>query len=89
MKAALELLRNQVQSLAGRYSDQKKRSALEQAFQILEAELHRSHVQSQRIMQLLRGIIAAQPGSAKAVNQFLRTPSVARVMNAGGNYHLK
>ena len=88
MKDALEMLRTQVQSLAGRFSGQKKCSELERAFAILEAELNRSHVQSQRIMQLLRGIIAAQPGSAKAVNQFLRTPSVAKVMNAGGNFDL-
>ncbi len=89
MKIALEMLRTQVLTLAGRYSEPKTRGELEQALKILETELHSSQIQSQRIMLLLRGIMAAQPGSAKAVNQFLRTPSVARIMNAGGDFHLK
>ncbi len=63
MKIALEMLRTQVLSLAGRYSEPKRRGELEQALIILETELHSSQIQSQRIMLLLRGIMAAQPGS--------------------------
>jgi hypothetical protein len=89
MKSALENLKTQVQNISGKYSTQKKRVDLERAFEILAGELNSPHVQSQRVMQLLRGIISAQPGSAKAVNRFLATPSVARAMSVGNNFHLK
>ena len=88
MKAALENLRNQVLSIAGKYSASKKRAELEQAFELLAAELYRPHVQSQRVMQLLRGILKAQPGSAKGINKFLTNSKVARAMSAGSNFHL-
>jgi len=89
MQRAFEKMRTQVQTLAGKYSDPKKRRDLDQVFSILSKELEHKQVQSQRIMPLLRAIIVAQPGSAKVVNEFLRSSAVAGAINAGGNYTLK
>jgi len=84
MQKALSRLKSQVQVVSGRYSDPRKRKDLDQVFAILEKELEYPQLQSQRIMALMRGIMTAQPGTAKAVNEFLRNPKVAKAMQAGG-----
>ena len=37
--------------------------------------------------QSIRAIIAAQPGSTKAVNEFLRNPQVVNAMYSGNDYN--
>lgn len=88
MERTLERLRSQVQALAGKYAETGKRKELEQVFDILGKELKNEHVQSQRIMALLRAVMSAQPGSAKAVNEFLSNPVIAKIMSSGGGYNL-
>lgn len=89
MNKALERLRTQVLGLAEKYSHGGKRKELEQAFSVLAQEFEHQQVQSQRIMVLLRAIINNQPGSAKAVNEFLQSPAVAKAMQSGGAYTMK
>ena len=88
MQKEFEKMRAQVMGLAGKYSDAKKRRELEQAFALLAKEFEQKQVQSQRVMVLVRGIISVQPGSAKAINEFLRNQDVARAMHSGGNFSL-
>lgn len=88
MQKALERLRSEVFSIVGRYSDAKKRKELEQVFSLLQEELKSGQIQSQRIMVLLRGIMNAQPGTTKVINEFLRTPAIAATLQAGGNFNL-
>ena len=89
MQAALEKLRKQVLSLAGKYAEGKKRGDLDQLFSLLAKELESGEMHSQRLMVFLRGIINTQPGSTKAVNEFLRSEKIARVLQKSGNYSLK
>jgi hypothetical protein len=86
MKKELEKLHSQVFGVANRYSDVKKRRELEQVFEVLKKEFSRQHIQSQRVMALLRSIMSQQPGSAKAVNEFLRSPQVSGLMQSGGSF---
>jgi hypothetical protein len=87
MKFAFSKMQTEVQALAGKYADPKKRKELEQAFFILRREFEHKPVQSQRVMALIRAIIAAQPGSTKAVNEFLRNPQVVNAMYSGNDYN--
>ncbi|MGI6365008.1 MAG: hypothetical protein ACOX2G_04625 [Bacillota bacterium] len=89
MQFALERLRKQVFALAERYSDAKTEKDLKRVFSLLEEELKSGQLQSQRIMVLMRGIMNAQPGTAKVVNEFLRNPKIAASLQAGGNYGLE
>lgn len=87
MQVALESLRTSIQSSAGKYAGKGKQQGLENLFSALASELGRSQVQNQRVMDLARQIIAYEPSSIKAVNQFLQTPPLAKLM-AGGNFSL-
>ena len=88
MKKDLEKLQSQVFGVAKKFSDAKKRRELEQVFEVLNKEFEAQQVQSQRVMALLRMIMAHQPGSSKAVNEFLRSPNVASQLHQGGGYHM-
>lgn len=88
MQKALDRLRSQVFNIAGRYSDVQKQKGLEHVFSLLEKELKSGQIQSQRIMVLMRGIMNAQPGTVKAVNEFLNSPSVMAALQASGNYNI-
>lgn len=84
MKEALEKLRKSVFQLSDKYGHSGKRRELEELFNLLETELDRGPLQSQRIMSLLRYIMARQPGASKHVNEFLRHPEISKVMHQSG-----
>lgn len=84
MKDAVQNLKNTVFKLADKFGNKSKRGELEELFRLLEQELARGPVQSQRIMALLRYIMERQPGANKAVNTFLLQPQIEQLMHRGG-----
>lgn len=88
MKNEFEKLHSQVMGVANKFTGASKRKELDQIFEILAKELSHNQVQSQRIMALLRMIMVHQPGSSKAVNEFLKSPNVASKMHHGGGYSM-
>ncbi|MTI96213.1 MAG: hypothetical protein FH749_12170 [Firmicutes bacterium] len=86
MKAAFTDLKQKVEAMAGKYSGGEKRRELEQVFELLEKELSAPHLQSQRLMALLRGIMTRQPGSSKAINDFLRNEEISSRLHQGGSF---
>ena len=89
MIKAFERLREEVRALAGKYSGTGKRRELEEVFSRLEREIRGRQLQGQRLMTLLREIIFIQPGSEGKINEFLKSPGIARALHGGGTMTLK